>query len=1184
MLTNQTGWGNATYSKFQRYTQYHGIELGEIVGMLLLDVLLYACLAWYLNQVVPSQVGVRKPFYFIFHPLYRRPAKIAVDEAEVDMPRGDAFEPYFEEALPSVTVRGLRKTFGGFVALDDLSFELFEGHVFSLLGHNGAGKSTAINVLTGLLPSDSRRADGGAVVYGRRIRDEMDAVRRVTGLCPQHDVLFDLLTSREHLELFACLKTSGLSAFEDEAKSEVSHLLAQFHLAARADHLAHELSGGMRRKLSTAVALCGRSKFVLLDEPTAGMDALARRELWDLLAEAKKGRTLLLTTHYMDEADVLGDRVAIMTKGKLKCRGTSLFLKNHFGAGYRVVCETSGDDDKLKAFDAYLCEKMAGRRIQDEASRRSESSSAPVGSFLKSTSGHHLAEIGETVVATLPRSKAAVYGSFFDHLDSRGFNDFGIVHYGLTVTSLEDVFLAVGADDQVAPADPASGLRIGGGRQYESTFTSQVFGLAVKRLRVASRDVKTLALVLLPVAGVGTGFALSVNEVISQKDVINDIITAAIAAGGFLIYPALVAEQVVAERESKLRNVLTVMGCSARAYWVGSFLGDFLLFTTVCLAYYVAVIASGLPRWVETGAVFIYLPAYGCYLIAYSYAVSHAFDSAKRCVAAVPGLQVCQLLAPNIIALLAYLVIHAYDSDFDLERAQAGNLWLSACLSPQGLFWLGFFNMANELPIPKASQPSLAACFTIIAVEGFLFFLAAYFLDVRKMMPLQRVWPSARVGANAGGDDDVKAEVDAVLAMPSSQKALQTDVTDEEAPLTLADFGNQGEQKYALVVQRLRKVYPPKLAGPHTVAVHDCSFRVQTGQVFGLLGANGAGKSTVCNMVIRATAPTAGDARVGGKSVLDDFGDASKSLGVVAQDNTLWDNLTCTDHLLLFARLRGVPGDAARGLVEAALDQLELRPHAKKLASTLSGAVAVVGDPVCCLLDEPSAGLDPVSRRNLWNVLRNTMEARCVVLTSHLMEEVEVLCDRVAIMVRGKLRCLGTIQRLKSRLGAHYELEVAGVAPSDHFKVDSLCESLFGTAPAVQRAGGALRYEVPSEQMKVGKAFAAFEANKRALGISDYSISQPSLESVFIKTVNAFSGEGGADDERAPLVALATMSGCTRRFHRGMAYCAAFGVVACAGVTIKFSAASTGLLLCLVASIWGCVGCCCVLRPPPGDD
>ena len=210
--------------------------------------------------------------------------------------------------------------------------------------------------------------------------------------------MFELLTTREHLTFFARLKGST----DADAEEEADQLLDQFHLSERGNHRGHELSGGMKRKLSTAVALCGRSKFVLLDEPTAGMDALARRELWDLLAGAKKDRTVLLTTHYMDEADVLGDRIGIMSHGKLRCVGSSRFLKAHYGAGYRVVCEKAADFDEqasLRGFDDLLKEKMPGGERAETLAKR---------------------KIAEpTFEATLPLDARDKFGDFFHALDER---------------------------------------------------------------------------------------------------------------------------------------------------------------------------------------------------------------------------------------------------------------------------------------------------------------------------------------------------------------------------------------------------------------------------------------------------------------------------------------------------------------------------------------------------------------------------------------------------------------------------------------------------------------------------------------------------------------------------------------------------------------------------------------------
>ena len=203
---------------------------------------------------------------------------------------------------------------------------MYTDQIFCLLGHNGAGKTTTISMLTGLINSSS----GSVSLFGDDVFQDMDTARKTMGVCPQHDVLFDLLTPEEHMDIFYEFK----GADKSNKKQEIKSLLEDIGVADKGKNLAYQLSGGNKRKLSVAIALCGGSKFVLLDEPTSGLDLQARRQLWNMLRNEKKDRIILLTTHYMDEADILGDRIGIMTAGRMTCLGSSMFLKNRFGVGY----------------------------------------------------------------------------------------------------------------------------------------------------------------------------------------------------------------------------------------------------------------------------------------------------------------------------------------------------------------------------------------------------------------------------------------------------------------------------------------------------------------------------------------------------------------------------------------------------------------------------------------------------------------------------------------------------------------------------------------------------------------------------------------------------------------------------------------------------------------------------------
>ena len=184
-------------------------------------------------------------------------------------------------------------------------------------------------MLTGMLDITS----GSATAYGHDIETEMDSIRKFMGVCPQHDILFENLTVKEHLEMFATFK--GMKS--EDIDKEVKKLIEDVDLVEKTDYLSSTLSGGQKRRLSVAIAFIGGSKLIYLDEPTSGMDTSARRYIWTMLKNYKSQRIVILTTHFMDEADFLGDRIGIMGEGKLICCGSSVFLKNKFGVGYNLT-------------------------------------------------------------------------------------------------------------------------------------------------------------------------------------------------------------------------------------------------------------------------------------------------------------------------------------------------------------------------------------------------------------------------------------------------------------------------------------------------------------------------------------------------------------------------------------------------------------------------------------------------------------------------------------------------------------------------------------------------------------------------------------------------------------------------------------------------------------------------------
>lgn len=212
-----------------------------------------------------------------------------------------------------------------FRAVDDINFNLTDKRITVLLGHNGAGKTTAMSMITGIYPP----TEGKIIVDGD---DNVASYRSSIGYCPQHDVFMGYLSCREHLMFFGRLR--GLTWAE--AASETNILLEKVNLTNAANKAANTLSSGMKRRLCLSCAVIGRTKLVILDEPSSGLDPESRRDLWNILLAIRKERTILLTTHSMEEADVLGDKIIIMDHGKIICEGTTFQLKKQFGSGYAL--------------------------------------------------------------------------------------------------------------------------------------------------------------------------------------------------------------------------------------------------------------------------------------------------------------------------------------------------------------------------------------------------------------------------------------------------------------------------------------------------------------------------------------------------------------------------------------------------------------------------------------------------------------------------------------------------------------------------------------------------------------------------------------------------------------------------------------------------------------------------------
>jgi ABC-type multidrug transport system ATPase subunit len=259
--------------------------------------------------------------------------------------------------------------------------------------------------------------------------------------------------------------------------------------------------------------------------------------------------------------------------------------------------------------------------------------------------------------------------------------------------------------------------------------------------------------------------------------------------------------------------------------------------------------------------------------------------------------------------------------------------------------------------------------------------------------------------------------------------------------------------------------------------------------------------------------PTEGDAIVNKLSIRTDITSIYSDMGVCNQHDILWGDLSGIDHLLFYGRLKGITGPALKEAVNKALASVNLTRFGRWQAKNYSGgmkrrlsvACSLIGGPAVTYLDEPSTGLDPASRHNLWDVIIASKQNRSLILTTHSMEEADVLCDRIGIMDKGQMQCLGKSHELKHRFGAGYTIALTSADHSQE-SMEALLKFISTMCPSAallnEPIAGTMKLEIRSEEIQLSKFFKDIESNKAQYQITDWGITETTLEEVFLKVTS----------------------------------------------------------------------------------
>ncbi|RLN50687.1 hypothetical protein BBJ28_00003089 [Nothophytophthora sp. Chile5] len=1189
---------------------------------LILDSVILVALGWYLDQVLPQQYGVRKSWYFLLKKDYwvdarRDQRSVNADGLASKTPQlspeasgayeqfedndtftaqGSAMEEAYVEPVNAalavqerngtcLQIRGLRKVFpleddGEVrVAVAGLDLTMYCGQITALLGHNGAGKTTIISMLTGLIPPTS----GDATLYGCSIKNDFQELRRVIGICPQHDVLFEDLTVQEHLLLFGTMKNVS----RDELQNSVDKMVEDVGLTEIRHALAKTLSGGQKRKLSVALAFLGNSKLVFLDEPTSGMDPYSRRFTWNLLQQRREDRVIVLTTHFMDEADILGDRIAILSEGRLRCAGSSLSLKNRFGAGYNLTMI-----------------KAASGSCDVEA----------VASFLQTfvPDAKCLSSSGSELVFQLPTGSSEAFPAMLERFDAE-MRDLGVLQYGISVTTLEEVFLRISRDRddaernvmeheagagaltaamlerkstvslpnstsvKLAPIGAAVNETVALPPITEPTMWTQYVALTKKRFQIAKRDKKTLVysvgiplifliiLAVLPLIQVSSFIpsyasglpteaqenqcsASDLNSLVSSSynqrrcmgsrgfeycslgivdcaasqccDVsnsespwfpcnacgstpcynsncmrkndaklqvtLNAFLVALVVMLAFAFIPAAIVAFIVREKDpvQDAKGLQLISGANVSAYWLASWTHDVLLTVIPIVAAIIIIPLSMLPGGTsrasaeEVVAVALLVIAHVWAVIPLAYLFSRRYI--KHAVAQT-ALLVFALGTGGLLSIFSFMCRIV---NFTLS----GSLTLSS-LDRNYLRWIFMFfpgytlnNGIYELATRKISRRSLFGAARWVETYPSFFGL---FEGLGKA-ECTECWDTQSSSCCVRQPFDlevigaplmytlVEAAVLTALVFVLENRSLRwkqtqkeveadrhsalnvdaMDVTEDEEDEDVAMERRRIEQEPPrpndlVFIRNLRQQYAGKPRAK--VALKDLCLAIPSGECFGYLGINGAGKSTTMAVLTGQLAPTRGFVTLSGFDLSTSSFAARKSMGYCPQFDALHDLLTVKEQLQLYARIKGIPEPFVEAAINEQISDLGLTKYRDKLTQGLSGgnkrkvstAIALLGRPRVVFLDEPSTGVDPSSRRKMWDVIarvcssdRSGDAGACVVLTTHSMEECEALCSRVGILVSGRLKCLGSVEHIKQKFGRGYTVEVTLRASSSSSDVD----------------------------------------------------------------------------------------------------------------------------------------------------
>ncbi|KAF7078902.1 hypothetical protein CFC21_083251 [Triticum aestivum] len=580
-----------------------------------------------------------------------------------------------------------------------------------------------------------------------------------------------------------------------------------------------------------------------------------------------------------------------------------------------------------------------------------------------------------------------------------------------------------------------------------------------------------------------------------------------------LLFPVILTN-IVYEKQKKLRIMMKMHGLGDLPYWTISYCYFILLSMLYLLSFMVFGTVFGFTffRLNSYGVQFVFYLAYMSLQISFAFLMATCFSNVRT--AAVTGyfyvfgsgLIADYFFKPyieDIFISRSWIILLELFPPFSLYRIVyefSQSALLVSQIDRTGMQW-------SDLNDPKNG---MASVLTIMVLEWILFLLLSFYLDhfgsfqsgIRKAVLLLH---SRRAGNRS---QSAQQQTTQIQEFNASVEMERTDVIKER--VMVGQLLQEPNGSYSVICDNLKKVYPGKDGNSKKIAVRELSLSMARGQCFGVLGPNGAGKTTLINMLTGFTKPTSGTAYIEGMDIRLDMDKIYTGIGVCPQHDLLWENLTGREHLMFYGRLKKLKGAKLAQAIEQSLKSVRLfdggvpdklvQKYSGGMKRRLSVAISLIGDPKVVYMDEPSSGLDPASRKDLWKAVKSAKQDRAIILTTHSMEEAEVLCDRIGIIADGTLQCIGNLRELKTKYGGSYVLTITTTAGEEaEEEVAKLVQSISPAVSRVYRISGTQKFEMPKQEVRISAVFHVMESAKSRMTVLAWGLADTTLEDVFIR-------------------------------------------------------------------------------------